>query len=35
VKFTPNIIGAENATLVTAAGDAASPHNVSLVGTGM
>jgi hypothetical protein len=36
VKFTPSIVGAESATLgVSASGDAASPHNVSLSGTGM
>ncbi|MFZ0246871.1 MAG: choice-of-anchor D domain-containing protein, partial [Candidatus Binatus sp.] len=35
LKFTPSIDGAESATLgVSAAGDAASPHNVSLTGTG-
>ena len=35
LKFTPSISGAESATLgVSAAGDAASPHNVSLTGTG-
>jgi hypothetical protein len=35
LKFTPSIVGAESATLgVSAAGDAASPHNVSLGGTG-
>jgi outer membrane protein assembly factor BamB len=35
LKFTPSIVGSESATLgVTAAGDAASPHNVSLTGTG-
>ena len=31
LKFTPSIVGAESATIgVSAAGDAASPHNVSL-----
>jgi outer membrane protein assembly factor BamB len=36
VTFTPSIIGAENATIgVSAAGDAASPHNLSLSGTGI
>jgi len=36
LKFTPSIVGSESATLsVSAAGDAASPHNVSLSGTGM
>ncbi len=35
LKFTPSISGAESATLgVSASGDAASPHNVSLGGTG-
>ena len=35
VKFTPSIVGAESATLgVSAVGDTASPHNVSLGGTG-
>ena len=35
LKFTPGIIGAESATLgVSAVGDAASPHNVSLTGIG-
>jgi hypothetical protein len=35
LKFTPSIVGAESATLgVSAAGDAASPHNVMLTGTG-
>jgi hypothetical protein len=35
LRFTPSIVGGESATLgVTAAGDAASPHNVSLTGTG-
>src|ERR1035437_9609945 len=35
LKFTPSIVGAESATLgVSAAGDGASPHNVSLSGTG-
>jgi hypothetical protein len=35
MKFTPSIGGPESATLaVTAAVDAASPHNVSLTGTG-
>jgi hypothetical protein len=35
LKFTPSIVGAESATLgVSAVGDAASPHNVSLSGTG-
>jgi hypothetical protein len=35
VKFTPHVVGSESATLgVSAAGDAASPHNVSLGGTG-
>jgi hypothetical protein len=35
VAFTPSIIGAESATIgVSAVGDAASPHNVSLSGTG-
>lgn len=35
LKFTPSIVGAESATLgVTAASDAASPHNVTLTGTG-
>jgi hypothetical protein len=35
LKFTPSIVGAESATLgVSAAGDGASPHNVSLGGTG-
>ena len=36
LKFTPSIVGSESATLgVSAAGDAASPHNVSLSGTGI
>jgi hypothetical protein len=36
MKFTPSIVGAESATLgVSGVGDAASPHNVSLSGTGM
>jgi len=36
LKFTPSIVGAESATLgVSAAGDGASPHNVSLTGTGL
>jgi hypothetical protein len=35
LKFTPSIDGAESATIgVSAVGDAASPHNVSLSGTG-
>jgi hypothetical protein len=35
LKFTPGFTGAESATLgVTAVGDAASPHNVSLSGAG-
>jgi hypothetical protein len=35
LKLTPSIVGAESATLgVSAVGDAASPHNVSLTGTG-
>ncbi len=35
VKFTPSIVGDESATLgVSAVGDTASPHNVSLSGTG-
>ncbi len=35
LKFTPSIVGAESATLgVSAVGDAASPHIVSLSGTG-
>ena len=35
LKFTPSIVGAESATLgVSAVGDGASPHNVSLGGTG-
>jgi hypothetical protein len=35
LKFTPSIVGPESATLgVSAAGDAASPHNVMLTGTG-
>jgi hypothetical protein len=35
LKFTPSIVGSESATLgVSASGDAASPHNVSLSGTG-
>jgi outer membrane protein assembly factor BamB len=35
LKFTPSIVGAESATLgVSAAGDTASPHHVSLNGTG-
>ncbi len=35
LKFAPSIVGAESATLgVTAASDAASPHNVTLTGTG-
>jgi hypothetical protein len=35
LKFTPSIVGAESATLgVSAVGDTASPHNVSLGGTG-
>jgi len=35
LKFTPSIVGAESATLgVSAVGDTASPHNVSLSGTG-
>lgn len=35
LKFTPSIVGGESATLgVSAAGDAASPHDVSLTGTG-
>ena len=35
LKFTPSIVGAESATLgVSAVGDAASPHNVNLTGTG-
>jgi len=35
VKFTPSTVGAESATLaVSASGDTASPHNVSLSGTG-
>ena len=36
LKFTPSIVGGESATLgVSASGDAASPHNVNLTGTGM
>ncbi len=35
VKFTPSIVGGESASLgVSAVGDAASPHNVGLTGTG-
>ena len=35
LKFTPSIVGSEGATLaVSAVGDAASPHNVALTGTG-
>src|SRR5208337_3432888 len=35
LKFTPSIVGPESATIgVTAVGDAASPHNVILTGTG-
>jgi hypothetical protein len=35
LKFTPTIVGSESATLgVSAAGDASSPHNVRLTGTG-
>ncbi len=35
LKFTPSIVGPESATLgVSAAGDAASPHNVMLTGAG-
>jgi hypothetical protein len=35
LKFTPSIVGGESATLgVSAAGDTASPHNVSLTGAG-
>ncbi len=35
VTFTPSVVGAESATIgVSALGDAASPHNVSLGGTG-
>jgi Cep192 domain 4 len=35
VTFTPSIIGAESATItVSASGDAASPHDVSLTGAG-
>jgi HYDIN/CFA65/VesB-like, Ig-like domain/Cep192 domain 4 len=35
VTFTPSIVGAESATVaVSASGDAASPHDVSLSGTG-
>ncbi len=35
LKFTASIVGPESATLaVSGAGDAASPHNVSLSGTG-
>lgn len=35
LKFTPSIVGGESATLgVSAVGDAASPHNVSLTGAG-
>jgi hypothetical protein len=35
LKFTPSIVDSESATLaVSATGDAASPHNVSLTGTG-
>jgi hypothetical protein len=35
LKFTPSISGAESATFgVSGVGDAASPHNVSLTGTG-
>jgi len=35
MTFTPSIVGAESATLgVSAVGDTASPHNVSLRGTG-
>ncbi len=35
LKFTPSIVGSESATLsVSASGDAASPHNVSLTGSG-
>jgi len=35
LKFTPSAVGGESATLgVTAGGDAASPHKVSLGGTG-
>ena len=36
LMFTPSIVGSESATLgLSAFGDAASPHNVSLTGTGM
>jgi hypothetical protein len=36
LKFTPSIDGAESATFgVSGAGDAASPHNVSLSGNGL
>lgn len=35
LKFTPSIVGAKSARLgVSATGDSASPHNVSLTGTG-
>jgi hypothetical protein len=35
LKFTPSIVGGESAALgVSAASDAASPHHVSLTGTG-
>jgi Bacterial Ig-like domain len=35
LKFTPSTSGSESATLgVSATGDASSPHNVSLTGTG-
>ncbi len=35
MKFTPSIVGAERATFgVSAIGDPASPHNVSLTGAG-
>ncbi len=35
LKFTPSIVGAESATFgVSASGDAASPHDLSLSGTG-
>jgi hypothetical protein len=36
MTFTPSIVGAEGATLAVSAGssDTASPHNVTLTGTG-
>ena len=35
LQFTPSIVGSESATFgVSAVGDAASPHNLSLTGTG-